>query len=70
MPGPTVNEPLTSPAVTVHVKPGEINPDLLLVTSQERPLSPVANPVPVTVTTVAMGPFGGDNEIDLAKTGI
>ena len=68
MPGPIENVPVTMPAATAHPYPGFISPDVPLVIVQL--LSPLLKPLPLTVTAVAIGPFGGDSEICIALTGI
>jgi hypothetical protein len=70
MPGPIENVPDTDPlpATIEHPYPGAISPEVPLVIVQ---LSSLAeNALPLTVTVVAMGPFGGVNVICTALTGI
>jgi hypothetical protein len=69
MPGPIVNvtpAPIDPPDI-VHGVARVTNPDLLLDMVQLVSLD--ENPLPVTVTTVATGPLGGDNEIERAYAG-
>lgn len=70
IPAPTVNDPLDMlPEAIVQV--GDVmNPVEGPVAVIVHVVSPPAKPLPVTVTTVPLGPLGGDIEIETALTGI